>query len=176
MTVINTTPTLITERLRLDAHTLDDFDSLAALWADPLVVRYIGGTPRDREDSWGRLMRYVGHWALLGYGYWAVRDKQSGEYLGSIGFSNFLRDITPALDAPEMGWTLVSSAHGKGYATEALRAALAWGKTHLPGEKTVCIISPENQASLALAKKVGFSESHRSEYHQNPIVVMYCSL
>lgn len=94
MTVINTAPTLITERLRLDAHTLDDFDSLAALWADPLVVRYIGGTPRDREDSWGRLMRYVGHWALLGYGYWAVRDKQSGEYLGSIGFSNFLRDIT----------------------------------------------------------------------------------
>ncbi|WIF05316.1 GNAT family N-acetyltransferase [Serratia sp. B1] len=135
MTVINTAPTLITERLRLDAHTLDDFDSLAALWADPLVVRYIGGTPRDREDSWGRLMRYVGHWALLGYGYWAVRDKQSGEYLGSIGFSNFLRDITPALDAPEMGWTLVSSAHGKGYATEALRAALAWGKTHLPGKK-----------------------------------------
>ncbi len=61
MTVINTAPTLITERLRLDAHTLDDFDSLAALWADPLVVRYIGGTPRDREDSW-RLMRYVGHW------------------------------------------------------------------------------------------------------------------
>ncbi len=45
MTVINTAPTLITERLRLDAHTLDDFDSLAALWADPLVVRYIGGTP-----------------------------------------------------------------------------------------------------------------------------------
>jgi len=100
MTVINTAPTLVTERLRLDAHTLDDFESLAALWADPLVVRYIGGTPRDREDSWGRLMRYVGHWALLGYGYWAVRDKQSGEYLGSIGFSNFLRDITPALDAP----------------------------------------------------------------------------
>lgn len=128
MTVINTAPTLITERLQLDAHTLDDFESLAALWADPQVVRYIGGTPRDREDSPGRLMRYVGHWALLGYGYWAVRDKLSGEYLGSIGFSNFLRDITPALDAPEMGWTLVSSAHGKGYATEALRAALAWVK------------------------------------------------
>ncbi|OUI57306.1 hypothetical protein AZZ98_001138 [Serratia marcescens] len=70
----------------------------------------------------------------------------------------------------------MSSAHGKGYATEALRAALAWGKTHLPGEKTVCIISPENQASLALAKKVGFSESRRSEYHQSPIVVMHCPL
>ncbi|MEW7001648.1 hypothetical protein M5585_22635 [Serratia ureilytica] len=39
-------------------------------------------------------MRYAGHWALLGYGNWAVRDKQSGEYLGSIGFFDGLRDIT----------------------------------------------------------------------------------
>jgi RimJ/RimL family protein N-acetyltransferase len=70
----------------------------------------------------------------------------------------------------------VTSAQGKGYATEALRAALAWGKDHLPGDKAVCIISPENQPSLALAKKVGFSESHRSEYHQSPILVMHCPL
>lgn len=131
MTVINTAPTLVTERLRLDAHTLDDFDSLAALWADPQVVRYIGGTPRDREDSWGRLMRYVGHWALLGYGYWAVRDKQSGEYLGSIGFSNFLRDIAPALDAPEMGWTLVNRRTAK--ATPPRRCGRRW-----PGVKRTC--------------------------------------
>ncbi|PVD45134.1 GNAT family N-acetyltransferase [Serratia liquefaciens] len=176
MPLITTAPLLLTERLRLDAHTLDDFDSLAAMWADPEVVRYIGGTPRDREDSWGRLMRYVGHWALLGYGYWAVRDKVSGAYLGGIGFSDFQRNIHPALDAPEMGWTLVTSAQGKGYATEALRAALAWGKDHLPGDKAVCIISPENQPSLALAKKVGFSKSHRSEYHQSPILVMHCPL
>ncbi|WP_354633469.1 GNAT family N-acetyltransferase [Serratia marcescens] len=67
MTVINTAPTLVTERLRLDAHRLDDFESLAALWADPLVVRYIGGTPRDREDSWGRLMRYACGWTRTGW-------------------------------------------------------------------------------------------------------------
>ncbi|CAI1892427.1 GNAT family N-acetyltransferase [Serratia ficaria] len=176
MIPITAAPTLLTERLRLDAHTLDDFDALAALWADPEVVRYIGGTPRDREDSWGRLMRYVGHWALLGYGYWAVRERSSGAYLGSIGFSNFQRDIDPALDAPEMGWTLISAAQGKGYATEALRAALTWGKTYLPGDDAVCIISPENRASLALARKVGFTESHRSEYHHNPITVMRCPL
>lgn len=46
MPLITTAPLLLTERLRLDAHTLDDFDSLAAMWADPEVVRYIGGTPR----------------------------------------------------------------------------------------------------------------------------------
>ncbi|VTR17100.1 Uncharacterised protein [Serratia fonticola] len=69
-------PTLITERLILDAHRLEDFDDLAAMWADPAVVRYIGSTPRDKEDSWGRLLRYIGHWKLLGYGYWAVREKK----------------------------------------------------------------------------------------------------
>lgn len=71
MTIINTAPTLVTERLRLDAHRLDDFESLAALWADPLVVRYIGGTPRDREDSWApdalrRPLGAVGVWKLGG--------------------------------------------------------------------------------------------------------------
>ncbi|VEA64072.1 Acetyltransferase (GNAT) family [Serratia plymuthica] len=176
MPLIATAPPLLTDRLRLDAHRLEDFESLAAMWADPEVVRYIGGTPRDSEDSWGRLMRYVGHWALLGYGYWAVRDKISGAYLGGIGFSDFRRTIIPALDAPEMGWTLVTAAQGKGYATEALRAALVWGKEHLPSDKAVCIISPENKPSLALARKVGFSEGHRSEYHQKPIVVMHCPL
>ncbi|HEI8865768.1 GNAT family N-acetyltransferase [Serratia sp. AKBS12] len=172
MNLYTTAPLLVTDRLILDSHTIDDFDAIAALWADPQVVRYIGGTPRDREDSWGRLLRYIGHWQLLGYGCWAVREKVSGAFIGSIGFINFQRDITPPLDAPEMGWTLASAAQGKGYATEALQAALGWAQAHLPTDKLLCIISPENRASLKLAARVGFSESHRTEYHQKPIVVM----
>lgn len=173
MTTHTAAPTLMTERLILDAHRREDFDALAAMWADPAVVRYIGGTPRDQEDSWGRLLRYIGHWQLLGYGYWAVREKTSGNYIGGIGFADFHRQIEPALDAPEMGWTLITAAQGKGYATEALSAALEWAKDHFPQKKTVCIISPENRASLKVAQKVGFVESHRSHYHQNPIVVMH---
>lgn len=173
MTTFTTAPTLTTERLILDAHRLEDFDALAAMWADPVVVRYIGGTPRGQEDSWGRLLRYIGHWQLLGYGYWAVREKASGNYIGGIGFADFHREIQPVLDVPEMGWTLIASAHGKGYATEALNAALLWAKDRFPQGKTVCIISPENRASLGLAKKVGFVESHRSEYHQQPTVIMH---
>lgn len=176
MTTFTTAPTLITERLILNSHRLEDFEALAAMWADPAVVRYIGGIPRDREDSWSRLLRYIGHWQLLGYGYWAVREKASGTYIGGIGFADFHRDIDPPLDVPEMGWTLVTSAHGKGYATEALNAALAWAKVNFSQDKTVCIISPENRASLGLAKKVGFVASHRSNYHQLPTVVLYRSL
>jgi RimJ/RimL family protein N-acetyltransferase len=172
MTPITTVPTLITERLILDAHRREDFADLAAMWADPAVVRYIGGTPRSQEDSWGRLLRYIGHWQLLGYGYWAVREKVSGNYIGDIGFADFHREIDPALDTPEMGWVLNAAAQGKGYGTEALLAALAWATDHFPQGKTVCIISPENRPSLGLAKKAGFVENHRSEYHQRPVVVM----
>ncbi|AHG21786.1 GNAT family acetyltransferase [Chania multitudinisentens RB-25] len=172
MTTTASSPTLITKRLILDAHRQEDFASLATLWADPAVVRYIGGTPRSQEDSWGRLLRYVGHWQLLGYGYWAVREKISGSYIGDIGFADYHREINPVLDAPEIGWALSSTAHGKGYATEALQAALAWASEHLSPRKTVCIISPENQPSIRLATKMGFVESHRSDYHQQPIIVM----
>lgn len=169
---ITAAPTLLTERLILNAHRLEDFSDLASMWRDPAVVRYIGGTPRSAEDSWSRLLRYLGHWQLLGYGYWAVREKASGNYIGDIGFADFHRAIEPALDAPEMGWALNSAAHGKGYATEALQATLTWAADYFPQGKTVCIISPENRPSIGLAKKVGFVESHHSEYHQQPIVVM----
>ncbi|AVJ16876.1 GNAT family N-acetyltransferase [Serratia sp. MYb239] len=166
-------PRLTTERLILDTYTLNDFDAVAAMSADPQVMRYIGGgAARDREESWGRLLRYIGHWQLLGYGYWAVREKHGGQFIGSLGFANYQRDITPALEAPEMGWTLCSAAHGKGYATEALRAVLAWGKTALPGGRTQCIISPHNQPSIKLAHKLGFRETHRAEYHQRTVLVM----
>lgn len=67
---------------------------------------------------------------------------------------------------------LTTAAQGKGYAFEALQAALGWAQSHLPDRKSVCIISPENRASLALATKLGFSESYRSVYHQQPIIVM----
>ncbi|VTR17103.1 Acetyltransferase (GNAT) family [Serratia fonticola] len=69
--------------------------------------------------------------------------------------------FNPHSDVPEMGWTLITAAHGKGYATEALNAALVWAKENFSQDKVVCIISPDNRPSLGLAKKVGFVASHR---------------
>jgi RimJ/RimL family protein N-acetyltransferase len=62
----------------------------------------------------------------LSYGYWAVEEKTSGRYVGELGFADFKRDIVPSIEGmPELGWALVPQFHGKGYATEALRAAVA---------------------------------------------------
>ncbi len=128
-------PRLETERLVLDAHRADDFEALAAMWADPEVVRHITGKASTREASWSRLLRYAGLWPMLGYGYWAVREKSSGRYVGDAGFADFRRAILPSIEGlPEAGWVLAPWAHGKGYATEAIGAALDWldrTQTHL---------------------------------------------
>jgi len=158
-------PTLETERLRLRGHRPDDFANCLAMWTDPLVTRFIGGKPFTQEEVWTRLLRYVGHWAWLGYGYWAVEDKTSGEFIGELGFADFKRDIQPSLeDMPELGWALVSQAHGKGYATEAVRAAISWGDEHFGERRTACIIHPENLASIHVADKCGYREFERTTY------------
>jgi len=165
-------PVVETQRLRLRCHRLEDFANCASMWGDALVTRHIGGKPLTREESWARLLRYVGHWALLGFGLWAVEERESGDYVGDIGFANFQREIQPQLpDVPEMGWVLAPRAHGKGYATEAVRAAAGWGDTRFSGSQTFCLIHPENTASLRVAEKCGFRELHRTTYKEQPTIV-----
>jgi len=77
------------------------------------------------------LLRYAGHWALLGYGYWVAEEKSTGAFVGELGFADYKRDLQPALpEVPEAGWVLMPWAHGKGYATEAVRAIALWGDAH----------------------------------------------
>ena len=65
---MNLGPTLETPRLILRPHRLDDFDACCFLHNDPEAVRMIYRQPPTREESWHRMLRFVGHWALLGYG------------------------------------------------------------------------------------------------------------
>jgi len=158
-------PALDTERLTLRGHTVADYDESAAMWGDPLVTRHIGGRPSTAEEAWARVLRYGGLWALLGYGYWVVRERESGRFVGEVGFADFRREVVPSLDgAPEAGWAMAPWAHGRGYATEAVRAALAWGDAYLAAPRTVCMIGPENTASIRVAEKCGFRELARATY------------
>lgn len=153
-------PILETSRLRLRAHEVKDFSALAKMWSDPEVVRYTIGTPSTEQRSWLRMMTYLGHWSLLGYGYWAVAIKESDEFIGELGFADFKREIaSPYKDRPELGWALAPHAHGRGYATEALRAALVWGDANFGDPVTTCLIYPENAASLKVAAKLGYQEA-----------------
>jgi RimJ/RimL family protein N-acetyltransferase len=150
-------PVIETERLRLRPHGSDDLAACVALWSDPAVVRYTIGEPSPPQRTWIRILAYRGHWALLGYGYWAVEEKTSGRYVGELGFADFKRHIVPSIEGiPELGWALVPQFHGKGYATEALNAAVSWGDHQLAQRRTVCIIHRDNHRSFRVAEKLGY--------------------
>ncbi len=142
------------------------------MWADPEVVRHIGGVPSGRDRTWQRLLAYVGHWTLLGFGYWAVTERSTGAFVGELGFANFERDLD--LDVavnPELGWAFTSRVRGRGYASEAALAALAWRDEWIDGSQTIALVDPENHASLRVAQKCGFMERDRPLLRGRPIVL-----
>jgi RimJ/RimL family protein N-acetyltransferase len=163
--------TIETARLVMRLHQAGDFDASAAMWADPEVVRHISGVPSSREQSWSRILRYSGHWTLLNYGYWLVEERDTGEFVGEVGFSDYHRAIQPSLDGmPELGWVLARHAQGKGYATEAVQASLRWAKTHFaPSTQIASMITAENVASLRVAEKCGFRLWQDSRYQNQPV-------
>ena len=162
--------TIETERLILRPHRAEDYDDLAAMWADPGVTRFIGGRPSTSEESWARLLRYCGLWGLLGFGYWAVRERATGRFVGEVGFADFRRGL--GFDGvPEGGWILMPWAQGRGLAGEAVRAALAWGDAR-GWDRSVCIIDPDNAPSLRLAGACGYQETGRITYKDHPVVLL----
>lgn len=166
-------PTVETERTILRAHGLDDFEDYVAMWVDPVVTRFIGGRARTREETWIRLLRYAGMWPLIGYGFWAIEEKATGRLIGEAGFHDLKRDLVPSIEGtPEAGWALIPSTHGKGLATEVLNAIHAWTKDRPGFARTVCIIDPDNEASLAVARKLGYREVTRTTYHGDPVILL----
>jgi RimJ/RimL family protein N-acetyltransferase len=166
-------PTFETERLTLRGHRAQDLDDALALWSDPRVTRYIGGRPFGREEVWARLLRYVGHWTIAGYGFWQIRERATGRFVGEAGLADFQRELAISLaGAPEAGWVLAPWSHGRGYATEAMTAVLAWADAAAHLGRTVCLIDPDNVASLRVAAKCGYRELARTEYKGSATLVL----
>ena len=155
-----------TKRLTLRPHELEDFPFVREMWADPQVVRHIYDRAQTDAESWFRLLRYRGHWSLLGYGYWAVIERDRQEYLGEVGFVDYRRDIDPPFDGmPEAGWVMTSRAQGRGFAREAMGAACAWFDRNNNAARTVAMVTPDNASSIRLAKNIGFELKRHSRYN-----------
>jgi RimJ/RimL family protein N-acetyltransferase len=165
-------PTLDTPRLTLRAHTLADFDDYCAMWGDPEVTRYIGGKTFTREECWTRFLRQSGHWALMGFGYWVVREKASNRFVGEVGFLDLKREMQPSLEGfPEAGWVLASWSHGRGFATEAVNAMHAWIDAARAPKRVVCMIDVGNSASIRVAEKCGYTEFTRTTFRSQPVIL-----
>ena len=118
-------------------------------------------------------MRYAGHWQWMGFGFWALEEKATGAFAGELGFAEFRREMEPSIvGTPESGWVLAPQSHGKGYATEAMRAAVEWSDGHFGGLRTVCLIDPDNARSLRVAEKCGYGEWVRTTYKGRPTILL----
>ena len=133
------------------------------MWADEEVTRHIGGMPRSRQDVWSTLLRAVGHWQLMGYGYWIVERRGTGEFLGEAGFADQKRALPAELvTGPEAGWAFTRAAWGQGIATEAMRAALDWmNAAHAPAAERQRATAPAGGAEPVDSVAVG--QVHRYE-------------
>lgn len=162
---MNRGPVLETPRLILRPHRLEDYEDCCFLTTDPEAVRMIFQKPMTREETWHRMLRFVGHWTLLGYGLLLVEEKATGRVVGEVGLADFHRGLGDDFDPfPEMAWMLTHDVHGRGYATEAAAAALRWMEAAFAPERTVCIIDPDNMASLRVAEKLGFHSFGKADY------------
>ena len=171
---MNPLVSLETSRLILSPHGLEDYPAMCRLWSLQDVTRYTAGNrPSTGEEIWQRLLRYRGLWVLLGFGYFTIRLKQTGAFIGEAGLADFHRKIVPSLDGyAEAGWALLPDQWGNGYAREAMSAILAWYDADPAKRPVACIINPENTVSIRLARDLGFTEKALTEYNGNPCLMM----
>jgi RimJ/RimL family protein N-acetyltransferase len=143
-------PRLETERLLLRAFEESDLDAYAAMTADAEVMRFMGRGPFDRASAWREIALYRGHYELRGYSHWALELRETGELVGRCG--PWRPEGWPAL---EVGWLLGREHWGKGFATEAARAALAYAWAELGAERVISLVAPGNERSARVARRLG---------------------
>ena len=152
-------PTLTTERLRLRALRGSDFEDYAALYADPEVVRFIGGETWDRARSWRHMAFAVGHWQLQGAGIWVTEEQATGAFVGMIGFWE-----PAAWPGFELSGHIARRFWGQGYASEGARAAMAYAFNVLGRERLISLVNPANHASIRVVERIGEKLEGRIEF------------
>jgi RimJ/RimL family protein N-acetyltransferase len=162
-------PQLETARLTLTPALIDEFEDCVRYWTDPAIPWRNGLVP-DRESCWTRFLKNHGHWQLLGFGLWMIREKGGSTPIGEVGFVTSNRETTPRFGSePEFGIALIPSAHKKGFALEAASAALSWSASTWPGEDTICMTSTTNASSLRLLHKLHYQREGIGSYHNEPV-------
>ncbi len=143
-----TPPVIETERLILRPNREADFEHYAAFYASERA-RLRGGL-KTRPQAWIQFAAEIGHWALRGYGFWAVEEKATGAYCGQVGLWN-----PEGWAAPEIGWLVVEHAEGRGVAYEAALRARDYAYRILGWREAASCISEGNDRSIRLAERMG---------------------
>jgi RimJ/RimL family protein N-acetyltransferase len=158
-----------TERLFLRPQQIEDFEQLHALTASEEIHRYLGGKP-GIEENYRRLLAAIGGWSLFGFDRFAVIERDGGALVGTCGIFRQIRGLGDDFDChPEAGWIIRSERWGRGYASEAMRATISWFEQTQGRRRTVCLISPDNLASVRIAAKLGYRLMRAAEHKGDPV-------
>jgi RimJ/RimL family protein N-acetyltransferase len=142
-------PTLETVRLILRPPVVEDYEPWAAMMQDEDTARFIGGMQAP-SVVWRTLRTMIGCWAADGFGMFSVIEKDTGAWIGRLG-----PWFPGGWPAPEVGYSLIKDATGKGYATEGARTAGDWAIEHLGWTEVNHCIHPRNFASQHVAARLG---------------------
>jgi RimJ/RimL family protein N-acetyltransferase len=153
---------LQTERLLLRPWSPADLAPFARLNADPRVMEHFPSV-ESREQSDACAARIAAHFAERGFGLWAVEVPGVAAFIGFVGLSvpRFEAAFTPCV---EVGWRLAAEHWGRGYATEAARAALAFGFEQLGLNEIVSFTVPANQRSRAVMERIGMTRDPADDF------------
>jgi ribosomal-protein-alanine N-acetyltransferase len=146
-------PTLTTARLRLRPWRTADSAPFAALNADPRVMEYLL-RELSRAESDALLDGWREHSQRMGFGWWAVEAPGTADFIGAVGLAvpTYTAPFTPCV---EIGWRLAHAHWGRGYASEAARAALAFGFGQAGLDEIVALTVPHNHRSRSVMSKIG---------------------
>jgi len=145
---------LQTERLVLREVEAADADFLLELLNSPGFLENIGDRGvRNREDAEAYIIERVhGSYAEHGFGMWLTEQKADARKLGLAGLVR-----REGLDVPDVGYAFIADAWGRGYAQEAAAAVLAHAQGPMGIPKLAAVTTPENFASMAVLRKIGFT-------------------
>ena len=143
-----------TERLCLIAWTEAERAPYLDMTSDPEVMADYGG-PFDSEEANRRFDRQVAAFREDGHGKWALRRKEDGAYLGYCGVNPLWPTLPPA-PGLEIGWRMVRTAWGRGYASEAAGAALKDIFARTDAEEVFAYTGRDNARSQAVMRRLGF--------------------
>jgi RimJ/RimL family protein N-acetyltransferase len=146
---------MIIETKRLLLRPVDpdrDFEPWARAMADENTVRYLGVKPMSRAEAWRSMALVIGHWSIRGFGFFSLEHRETGAWVGRVG-----PWFPHGWPAPEVGWTIAPEFLRQGYATEAAKAAVDHVFSSLGWPQVIHVIMEGNEASIAVARKVGSS-------------------
>jgi RimJ/RimL family protein N-acetyltransferase len=153
---------LTTDRLLLRPWTDADREPFAAMNSDPAVMEYFPAL-MTREESDAFVDRIGAQLAEWGFGLWALEVRDTGRFIGFTGLSrpSFEAHFTPAV---EIGWRLSKDAWGNGYATEAARAALAYGFGPAGLDEIVSFTATTNLPSQRVMQRIGMTHDESDDF------------